>query len=232
MLPCRTILGLKMGYRGGGFSGGHRWGILGGRQGEGEGARKRQNNPIFTSSQAHAMMTPFVTSTRKDHHEPVERDRIQKETGALGTPSRRENKSITSLGPPKKKQELWEHRLVEFHKSNLGPTEYCRAKGYSPSQFFYWKKKIEAPPCQAMENTKSAKEQPLIPSTIGKNPETKAPPSPTAIQLVQLQAPSPCIYGSGPAGVLLHIGNRYRIEFQKGFDASALELILQVLEAL
>src|SRR5262245_36306078 len=56
-------------------------------------------------------------------------------------------------GRPRRSREatrqLWADRLVRFAATDLSVTAFCTAEGVSVNSFFYWKRRLAAPPCTA-----------------------------------------------------------------------------------
>jgi hypothetical protein len=43
------------------------------------------------------------------------------------------------------KQEIWEHRLAEWHSSGVSQKKFCEQNGLAINTFHYWKRKINSP---------------------------------------------------------------------------------------
>lgn len=98
------------------------------------------------------------------------------------------------------RRRFWEQHLREWKSSGLSQAEYCRQNKVSPKSFLYWKRREKAVSEPVCLVEVPVQRQPLVP------------------------IPSP----STPVRLL--VGNRYRIEIEKNFNADALDQLLSFLE--
>ena len=98
------------------------------------------------------------------------------------------------------RQQFWEEHLEKWNASELSQGEYCRRNKISEKSFQYWKRK--------------AKRNNDVPALV----ELTLPKS----------LPVPLL--SSHPQLCLVVGQRYRIEIGKEFDAQDLEQVVRILE--
>ena len=101
------------------------------------------------------------------------------------------------------RRRFWERHVESWRLSNLSQAQYCRRHGLSPQSFSYWKNRIEL----SSPMSHALVELPLCSFSEKTTPESSA-------------------------GITIRVGECYRVEISRGFDADALERVLRVVGCL
>ena len=117
---------------------------------------------------------------------------------------------------------FWLKTLSEFSKSGLSVTEFCRLKDLSPSNVYYWRKRL-----REEEVDESHAPASFIPLHVTSS-ESSPIPSGEVVQNQQA-AFSPAVKNGGnDSGLLLHVTEELQISINKDFHGPTLQRLVQL----